>query len=230
MSSNSNDTYIEYFRLGDTSYREKVRFYEENPSFISSMYFEDRIEVDMDYVICLFEVGRYERFLSKVDAVLETIITENIFYFRNENIFNELLFKKASCYYNIGQYEKALGILKQLTKIEPKNQLAVNLYGICKRKSSNDTSQTIKAFAIASLLIVVGIMVGQILFVKPFYEQGMSFFVNLRNILLFFSFMCFLGQEIYIQVSTYHETGRFPLSFLNLLFRLDKNRNNQKTS
>ncbi|MBK9736092.1 MAG: hypothetical protein IPO92_14505 [Saprospiraceae bacterium] len=176
MQTAGDQIYLKYFRLGDTSYRQKVRFYEENPLAISALYFYDRIEVDMDYILCLFEVGKYERFLSKVDPVLEIIIMENIFKYRDENIFCDLLLKKASCLYNLNKFDKALDILRQVVKIDPQNRFAVRLFIICARKQNNDTATTIKALAMASLLIVVGIIVSQILIVDSFFDETIAFF------------------------------------------------------
>ena len=222
MYNSSNQVYLRYFRLGETAYREKVRFYEENPDAISSLYFEDRLEIDFDYLYCLFEVGRYERFLEKVDPVIEIIIEENIFEFRNENIFNDLLLKKAACYYHTNQFEKANFILKQLIKIAPKHPLAIGLYGICKRKQNNDLATTIKALGIAALLLVVSISIIQILLFEPFFDEYMAPFLVLRTMLTVFSTLSFVSLEVYFLTSIFKETGRFPIAFLNRLFRIDK--------
>ena len=219
---NTRQTYLQYFRLGDTSFREKVRFYEENPEALSTLYFNEKIDVDMDYLICLFEVGRYERFLEKVDPIIEIIIEENIFEFRNENIFNDLLLKKAACYYHTKNYEKANAILKQLIKIAPKHPLAIGLYGICKRKQNNDVSTTLKALGISALLLVVSISIIQILLFEPFFDEYLAPFLLLRTLLTIFSIFSFISLEVYFLVSVYKETGRFPIAFLNKLFGIDK--------
>ncbi len=219
---NARHTYLQYFRLGDTAFREKVRFYEENPEALSTLYFDEKIDIDMDYLICLFEVGRYERFLEKVDPVIEIIIEENIFEFRNENIFNDLLLKKAACYYHTNQFEKANVILKQLIKIAPKHPLAIGLYGICKRKQNNDLATTIKALGIAALLLVVSISIIQILLFEPFFDEYMAPFLVLRTMLTVFSTLSFVSLEVYFLTSIFKETGRFPIAFLNRLFRIDK--------
>lgn len=219
---NTRQTYLQYFRLGDTSFREKVRFYEENPEALSTLYFNEKIDVDMDYLICLFEVGRYERFLEKVDPIIEIIIEENIFEFRNENIFNDLLLKKAACYYHTKNYEKANAILKQLIKIAPKHPLAIGLYGICKRKQNNDVSTTLKALCISALLLVVSISIIQILLFEPFFDEYLAPFLLLRTLLTIFSIFSFISLEVYFLVSVYKETGRFAIAFLNKLFGIDK--------
>ncbi len=218
---NTRQTYLQYFRLGDTSFREKVRFYEENPEALSTLYFNEKIDVDMDYLICLFEVGRYERFLEKVDPIIEIIIEENIFEFRNENIFNDLLLKKAACYYHTKNYEKANAILKQLIKIAPKHPLAIGLYGICKRKQNNDVSTTLKALGISALLLVVSISIIQILLFEPFFDEYLAPFLLLRTLLTIFSIFSFISLEVYFLVSVYKETGRFPIAFLNRILGID---------
>ena len=79
MPVHSRNIYLSYFRLGDDAWREKVRYYEENKKAIDGLYFDEKIELDIDYLICLFEVGRYERFLRFVDPIIESVITENIY-------------------------------------------------------------------------------------------------------------------------------------------------------
>ncbi len=219
---NARQTYLQYFRLGDTAFREKVRFYEENPEALSTLYFDEKIDIDMDYLICLFEVGRYERFLKKVDPILEIIIEENIFEFRGENIFNDLLLKKAACYYHTNNYDKANTILKQLIKIAPKHPLAIGLYGICKRKQNNDIATSIKALGIASLLLVVSITIIQILLFEPFFDEYMGPYLLLRKLLIIFSILCFISLEVFFLLLIFKETGRFPIAFLNRFFRIDK--------
>ena len=44
MNFDAGNIYLNYFRLDASAYRDKVRFYEENPKAISSLYFDERIE------------------------------------------------------------------------------------------------------------------------------------------------------------------------------------------
>lgn len=217
MHTNSNQVYLQYFRLGETAYREKVRFYEENPEAISSLYFDDRLEIDFDYLYCLFEVGRYERFLSKVDPFIELIVTENIFKFRNENIFQELLFRKAACLYQLKQYQKSEVILKQLVRMNRQNPLFIGLYTICTRKIETDLYITIKALAMASFLIVLGITIARI-FLEPFFAIYLAPFLTLRIILFSFGICCLIGLELGFQYKIYKETGMFSHKLLNRIF------------
>lgn len=84
--------YWEYFGLEESAYRDKVKMYEDNSAQIAVLLFEDKCEIDIDYLFCLFEIGRYERFLSKVKPMIELVIMENIYDYRGVDIYKELLF------------------------------------------------------------------------------------------------------------------------------------------
>jgi len=218
MNFDAGNIYLNYFRLDASAYRDKVRFYEENPKAISSLYFDERIEIDIDYLLCLFEVGRYERFLSKIDIVLESIIVENIFEFKNQNIFNELLFRKAACLFQIKKFQNAKDILKQLIKMDSTNPLYVGLYSICKRKQTNDISLTIKAMANASFLLVLSITIARIFLIEPFFDHWLEPFLILRSFLFIFGLVCLFGLELSFQNKIYKETGVFSHRLMNTIF------------
>ena len=220
MSSYKFSPYLQYFRLGETAYRDKVRFYEENIDSLELLSFHDKIEVDIDYLLCVFEVGRYEKFLAQVDRVIETIIEQNIHSFKGENIFNELIFRKAACLFQMHKYHECKVILAQLIRMDKGNQLYAGLYNICNRKIHNDTIVTIKALAMASILIVAGITIAGILLIEPFFEPYLSPFRVLRNVLLGFSIFCMVGLELGFQIRMYRETGLFSVQVMNRIFGL----------
>ncbi len=217
MDNQSHQIYLQYFGIGDDAWRDKVRFYEENVKNLDALYFDDRIELDMDYLLCLFEVGRYERFLSKIDPILETIIAENIYTFKGDNIFNQLLFRKAACYFQLNQYEKAKYILRQLISIDASNGLYIGLYSICNRKLNNDIYLSIKATAMAAFLIVLSITVVRI-FLEPFFDIYMQPFLVLRTSLIMYAIVCLIGLEVAFQYKIKKETNMFSFRLLNHIF------------
>ena len=220
MASFLSSPYLQYFRLGETAYREKVRFYEENKDSLGLLSFHDKIEVDIDYLLCVFEVGRYEKFLSMADPVIETVIEQDIRSYKGENIFNELIFRKAACLFQMQRHKECKSILAQLMRMDKGNPLYMGLYTICNRKIHNDSIVTIRALAIASMLIVAGITIARILLIEPFFDQFMEPFLLLRNALIGFSFLCLTGLEFGFQYRIYKETGLFSVQVLNRIFGL----------
>ena len=117
----NKDFYFEYHRMGTKAFRDKVRFYEDNKANVGLLTYEERIDIDLDYILCLFEIGKYHKFLSKADSLIEVVIIDNIFEYNGMNIYNDLLFKKAACLFNTGQYIKSEKVLKSIVKLEPAN-------------------------------------------------------------------------------------------------------------
>lgn len=202
----SKSIYINYFKLGYNAYREKVMYYEENPDAIASLNFDERLEMDIDYLYSLFGVGRYERFLSKVDPIIELIIEENILEYKSENIFQEILFKKSACLYQLQRFKKSDEILQQLVRMNPKNHLYLGLLTIVKRKSVDNIHKTLKAVAMSSFLIVFGITLAKIIKGPQFFSY-VDFYLLLRNVLFTTGASLLIGLEIRLQYQIYKETG-----------------------
>lgn len=198
---NDNELYIQYFNIGVTSYREKVKFYEQHILNRDALDFESQVDIDLDYLQALFEVGKYHRFLSKVDHYIELVIMENIELHNGEDIYSVLLFKKAACLYNLHQYEASLVILEQLQKIDPGNEVAPRLRYKCTRQLHKNRDETFRAVSVVSLLCGVSLKVAEILVIEPFYDEYLDKFHLIANSLIAFSFGLYAIYELYCQYS-----------------------------
>ena len=215
----NKDFYFKYHRIGSKAFRDKVRFYEENKSYVTQLDYEDRIDVDLDYVLCLFEIGKYHKFLSKVDNLIEVVIMDNIYDYNGLNIYNDLLFKKAACLFNTGQYIKSEKILKSIVKIEPDNDLVRTLYGKCKRKQSRDWYEGTKAIAMVMLMSALSIAFMELLIVRPFYDDYIETFNGMKIFFLISGLLVLLGNEAYLHYTIGKEIGyKFDLKELKKRF------------
>ena len=217
MIQNSNKIFVQYFNLGETAYREKVRFFEENIRIFDILQFEIKIEIEIDYIFCLFELGKYERYLNKVDVLIETVIKENIFTIDQINVYNELLFKKAACLYQLSRFKESEFILKQLIKMEKENTLYLGLYVVCKRKILKENFLNIKAMAIVSFLTVITITTSQIL-TFPLLENYANTLMLMKIVLFVIGVVIILFLEISFQYLLYRESGMFSYTLMNKIF------------
>jgi hypothetical protein len=193
--------------MGNNAFRDKVRFYESNKALIHYLTYEERIDVDIDYLLCLFEIGKYHKFLSKVDALIETVIVDNIFTFNGKNIYNDLLFKKAACLFNTGQYIKSEKVLKAIVKLDSENKLARLLFGKCKRKQGRDWYEGTKAIAVVMLISAVFVAVAELLIIKPFYSELSSSFSMLKYTCFILGIGSLVGNEMYLRYVVGREIG-----------------------
>lgn len=205
--SNNRDFYLEYHRMGHKAFRDKVRYYEDHRSLIGYLSYEERIDVDLDYILCVFEIGKYHKFLSKCDSLIEVVIMDNIFSYNGLNIYNDLLFKKAACLFNTGQYLKSEKVLKSIIKLEPDNSLARSLYGKCKRKQGRDWYEGAKALSMVMLISAVSIAFMELLVVRPFYDEYVSTFAGLKIFFFGTGIITLISNELYLSYVIGREIG-----------------------
>lgn len=205
--SHNKDFYFEYHRIGNKAYRDKVRYYEENKSSVGHLSYEERVDVELDYVICLFEIGKYHKFLSKVESLIVVVIQDNIYNYNGINIYNDLLFKKSACLFNTGQYNKSEKILKTVVNLDPENDFARTLYGRCKRKQGRDWYEISKGLAMVFIIASIGIAMAEIFFFKPFYPEIASSIGSLKFILFFVGILSILLNEAYLSYVIGKEIG-----------------------
>ena len=202
-----SDFYFEYHRMGNNAFRDKVRFYESNKTQINYLNYEERVDVDLDYVLCLFEIGKYHKFLSKADALIEVVITDNIFTYNGLNIYNDLLFKKAACLFNTGQYIKSEKVLKSIVKLDPENTTARALFAKCKRKQGRDWYESAKAMAVVMLISAVAVALIEILIIRPFYDELVPTFQMLKVTAFILGIISLIGNELYLRYVIGEEIG-----------------------
>ena len=193
--------------MGNNAFRDKVRFYENNKALVHYLTYEERIDVDLDYLLCLFEIGKYHKFLSKADALIEVVIIDNIFVYNGLNIYNDLLFKKAACLYNTGQYNKSEKVLKAIVKLDEDDHAARALFGKCKRKQGRDWYEGTKAIAVVMMISAVGIAVAELLIIKPFHAEFLPSFTMLKFTSFILGIIALIGNELYLRYVIGKEIG-----------------------
>jgi len=213
--------YLDYYRIGTQSYRDKVRYYEANKDQLQFLDFNQQIEIKIDYILCLFEIGRYEYFLDKVDHIIELVVIENVFHYNGYDIYNELLFRKSACLYNTNKFNAAERILKALIKIDSDHINARNLYTICRRKHTSPQNQNVKAIAMVALLSGISIAFMELFIVKPFYAEYVKMFSTFKVWLFATALLILFGSELYFKYNIGRDIG-FRFDFKSRLQAINK--------
>jgi tetratricopeptide (TPR) repeat protein len=177
------DFYLAYSSLNPEAYRDRVRFYEENRSYLDALVYEDRVEVDLDYSFALFEIGKYQRFLDRVDRLIELVVIDNI-EVEGRDIFKDLLFKKAASLYNLWSLEKAEQVISQLYKIDPEYPYAKSLFIKIRSKKPRLWYEINKALSVVAFLSGLSLLIMQQLIFEPFYVEQAIYISSLKNFLL----------------------------------------------
>lgn len=171
MLSKTTEAYIEFLKIRQDSYGDKIRFYEKHISIIQSLPEKENIELRLHYLLALFQVGAYKKYLDCVDPMVEFVIKENMFLFEGEDIYFQLLLNKASAHYNLFEIDQAFDVSRQLHKINATNPVNKLLLRRLFAKKFASSTRNIKALGIGLYFFSGFLIALQILLVEPFYYQ-----------------------------------------------------------
>ncbi|NNF34931.1 MAG: tetratricopeptide repeat protein [Saprospiraceae bacterium] len=203
-----SSAYYQYSSIEKTSFRERVRYFESHIDEINGLPFDEYVEVKSDYVFALFELGKYHKFLRYVDGMIETVIIENIFTVDGRNVYEDLLFNKAACHYNLKQYDGAIYICKELIKINPTHKLAQKLFRKSLKEKGINWYEINKAIAVVFLLSAISVVMVELLVVDPFYEMYSHHVKFFRKLLLTASVGLLLFNECWVRYQCYRHVRK----------------------
>lgn len=173
--------YLGFQEIDEASYQEKIRYFERKKPAIAQLSYQLRLEMSLEYVVALFEVGEYYQYLKHVDQLLAKVIDENIYSIDGDDIYQELLFRKAASLHNVLDYYGADHILTELCKIDPDNEIYNRTFIKNNADNLRHKGQKVRGVIIA-LFILAGLIIGvELLIIRPFYEAQVSATEMLRN-------------------------------------------------
>lgn len=192
----SYNHYLDYQLIPSADYRGKIRFFDRYQEAFDYLDDDQRLDVHLDFIKALFEVGNYHRFVQSADPLIEQVIMDNLYEHRGEKVFEELLFKKAAALFNLRQYDAAIKILKSLIKIDKEYLLSKRLLALCIRKRGKAWYDFSKAMAIVLLFSAVSILFAELVIVSSFYLDYLDEVMLLRNALILIASTLLIGREL----------------------------------
>lgn len=101
-----------------------TRFYEQNEDGIRALDFDEYLDCTLIYTNALFETAEHGKHLVMCDHLLELVIIQNVETWGGEDLYHQLLFKKAASLFHLQDYKSAERILREIIKIYPGDGLA----------------------------------------------------------------------------------------------------------
>ena len=130
------------------------------------------------------------------DIVIEIAFAENITAIGEQEILKHTLFQKSVSYYHLLDYKKAIHVLTELIKIDPNYQDASDFMARCLRKSRSKFVRNTRAVAIFTFLATALIISIEVLFIRNFLLDWVSFVELTRNITFGLGFFILIGGEL----------------------------------
>jgi len=128
-----SDIYNEFKDLSGAEPRELARFYENNQATIQHLETDKFFDLQVSYLIALFELGSHQKLLEIIDEPIEVSIIHNIKEHNGKDVFRKLLYIKADALYHTMRFSESKYIFLELLKMDKKNvfykeALAISLY------------------------------------------------------------------------------------------------------
>lgn len=197
--SYDSPAYLGYFGIDQKNYTDRISWYETNYSQILNLDEQRRTEVEIDYTLSLFQVGRYHQYIAQSETLIQHVIAENIYLFDGADIFQKLLFHKAASHYNINELEESNHILLELCKINPANRDYYSFASKVIRQKSYRQFDTLKGLALGLILLSLIIIIFEILMVRTLLLDFVEPVEWSRNALLISSFLLLAYNELRIK-------------------------------
>ncbi len=196
--SYDSPAYMSYFGIDQKNYADRIAWYETNYSEILSLDKKQRAEIEIDYTLSLFQVGRYHQYISQSERLIELVINDNIYSVNGEDIFQKLLFNKAASHYNVNEMDQACHIMLELCKIDRTNRDYSLLASKVIRIKSYRQFDRMKGLALGMILLALVIIMFEILMVRTLFIQWIQPVEWSRNGLLLCSFLLLAINELRI--------------------------------
>ncbi len=192
-----------------TAYHSIARYFEAYEEGIKRLEFEEYFELSAAYVNALFEIDDYQKYLSRVDEVIEVSIKENIRFYRGIDIYRAMLLKKAISLFNMLEYAEADYILRELIKIDPYDKEVILTLKKCLIHMHPNFVKSFRALSVLLFIFSAGIILFEVLFVRPFYEAYGEKIELLRNTLFLSGWLVLIGGDFIHRLMVKNEVDRF---------------------
>ncbi len=194
---------LDHFReLDSSAHSEIVSFYETHKKSLSGLDTESFLEIELGYANALFELGKYEHFLTVVQYLLESLIFNNIKYLKGEDIYQKLLLRKAAAHYHLLEFVSSERVLWELLHINPEHHAASYLLKRCLIKSEPSYLIKVKGLSIVLFLLSALIISIELLLIRPFFEEYSSTVTIVRNTLFVLAIFAIIFSDAYHRLQT----------------------------
>ncbi len=209
QSTYHSKIYREFKAIEAAAYRQIIHFYEKQEDAIKKLDLEEYFELTTAYVNALFEVGAFHKHLSLVDHIIELAITHNIEFYKGEDIFLKMLFRKAASFYNLFEYDKAEYILREIIRINPWEKDAVLFLKKCMRSKQPRYVQYARAISIFLFLVAAMVIALEVLLVRPFFKSYIASVEETRFIIFGMGGIILISGDILHRLVVEHRVNDF---------------------
>lgn len=201
--------YRNFKALDAHDYHGIVRYYERNEDGLRTLEFDEYLDCTLAYTHALFETGNYGQHVVMCDHLLEETIMHNVESWGGEDIYAQLLLKKAASLYHLHEFARAEHVTRELIKLQPHHRLAVRFLSACLHRQRPAWLTRVRATAVVLVLLSAFVIMLELFVVRPFFGQYYGLAKLLHNGLLVAGLVVLFVGETGHTVQCYRRAAGF---------------------
>lgn len=194
-----SSVYLNFKEIDAQEFRTIVHFYQEYEADIQLLTVEEYFDMSAAYVLALFEVGSYTSYLVSCDEVIESVIYFNINEFEGENIYHKLLFRKAAALYHLMEYEQSEKILRELIRMNPRNEEVVSLLEKCIRAQPPKMVRKARIVSVLFFVVTACVIATEIFIINKLFPELSRETEYLRNSIFVVGWTILASSGLYLR-------------------------------
>jgi len=207
--SRHSETYEAFLAIEAGAYKERIQYIEENFFKLRELEAGEYFDMMVLYGEALFETGEYARQAKLADHILEMSIERNIIMHRQQDVYFETLFKKATSLHNLERMDEAVHILKELIKINPDHETTKLFLINClvrQKKLAVRPYRNISLMLLLTSAVVIGL---ELLLVRRFWPSWAMIFEMIRNGLFIGGVILLIAGEVMVRYRAVEDVYSF---------------------
>jgi len=183
--------------IGAGEHRSIIRFYEEHLKELKDLDDAELFEFNITYAQALFEVGSYNHFLDGIDGLIEEVMEKNVQLYHGQDLFFDLLTKKASAHHELYAFETSAKISKQLIRIKPNDPVGAMLHEKNLLSQKPNYVKSFRAVSIFLFLFSALFCAAEVLLIRPFFDYLYDTTLVIRNTIFIAGIVSLIGAELF---------------------------------
>lgn len=209
-----SDVVLGFKEIPESAYSRQVYFIEQNETIIQEMDDVLRIDLFDKYSKALMELGQFKKCLNNLDALIFDVVDTN-HRRQEEDLFYNLLIRKAKALFSVGEFENAEHVAKELVKIDPNSSDALKILRESKCIILKNKTAGLRALIVMLLLFGLGITCFDLLVIQNFFPEHTSPILLVRNGLIGGALLCLLGIEVAARMWSKYDSSVFQNACLD---------------
>lgn len=148
-----------------------TRYYERNEDGIRSLDIDEYFDCTLAYAEALFETGAYRKHVLVCEQLLELLINQDLDGWQAEELFREVLFKKAASHFRLGEFRQAEHVLRELVKIHPWDAMPQRFLQTCLLKQKPAWLSYMRVAAVVLSLLAAVTVMAELFVIRPFFTE-----------------------------------------------------------